>query len=328
VADLPRRDEKSFVEHAFFVLLIFILPILSACSGAMVEHGYHGKALPPDKVGRLIVKPPMQLRALNGDTSYNKKLLSKTIADEHRVIELKPGVYKATVYYDYKRHWSWADRTHGYSKGDMHVQFRVQAGHRYKLMYQKYPSGLIGAWVDETVDWSKIDSTAKSTYHDGRAAYTAKRYRDALKLMLKAEKQDPNFAWSYYYAGWSYIHLEQYPDAVQQFDAAVRLMPGDSDIWNAAGYAFYKAGDCRAAVNSYWEGLRIHKDGSALFNTAYCYIQLGNYRSAVKALSLYLKMYPSEPSAYQNRGVAYRKLGQHAKAEADLRKARQLRGNK
>ena len=63
----------------------------------------------------------------------------------------------------------------------------------------------------------------------------------------------------------------------------------------------------------------------AYLNRGICYSKKGNDKDAVADLSQFIAMVPNDERGYSVRAAAYSRLGEPEKAEADNRKAAQLK---
>ena len=61
-----------------------------------------------------------------------------------------------------------------------------------------------------------------------------------------------------------------------------------------------------------------------LFQSASDWLDKGDYDQAIKDYSEAIKLEPGEADAWYNRGLAYKELGNEAKAKADFLKAEEL----
>lgn len=74
-----------------------------------------------------------------------------------------------------------------------------------------------------------------------------------------------------------------------------------------------------------WQGAEANKDAAiALHNQGYAYARLGYYLPAIDAYSQAIAMAPNWASAYANRAMAYRAIGESGKALDDVARSIEL----
>jgi len=74
-----------------------------------------------------------------------------------------------------------------------------------------------------------------------------------------------------------------------------------------------------------WQGAEANNAAAiALHNQGYAYARLGYYRPAIDAYNQALALAPGWASLYANRAMAYRQLGESAKALSDVQRSIEL----
>ncbi len=87
----------------------------------------------------------------------------------------------------------------------------------------------------------------------------------------------------------------------------------------AKGNEMYKAGEYRAAIQSYTHALRLQQNNAVVHaNRGMCHLKLKQYRQALADCTAAVQIDGLYTKAYLRRGIAHRRLGQHAQAVADL----------
>lgn len=77
----------------------------------------------------------------------------------------------------------------------------------------------------------------------GQGLYELGRYREAIPQFLESASRGGPLAASYFYAGYSYLQLEEPTRALPLLWKAVRTDPGQRKYWGALGTAFIASGD-------------------------------------------------------------------------------------
>ncbi len=96
-------------------------------------------------------------------------------------------------------------------------------------------------------------------------------------VIRSGQWQGKDLVWAYYNRGLAYIDLGEYRRAIEDYDEALRLDPGNASAYNNRGYA---------------------------------YRELGEYRRAIKDLDQALRLDPGYALARDNRRIALRHLGE------------------
>ena len=136
---------------------------------------------------------------------------------------------------------------------------------------------------------------AESEVADGWKAIKSKDYDLALSHAEAAVKEDPKSADGYTLMGWSYLlkndgHNEQ---ALAAFSSAIRLDKDIAIAHHGRGGCYWNKGERDKSIDSFGEAIRLD---------------------------------PKNADLYQERGDRYKDLRNNDAAEADYRKAKQLRG--
>jgi len=105
--------------------------------------------------------------------------------------------------------------------------------------------------------------------------------------------QGKNLAWAYTNRGLAYDNLGEYRRAIQDFDQALRLDPGDAFAYNGRGSAYRKLGEYRRAIEDFDQAIRLD---------------------------------PGYALAYNIRGLSYESLGEYERAAGDWEQAIRIDG--
>ena len=105
--------------------------------------------------------------------------------------------------------------------------------------------------------------------------------------------------------------------AVADLDAAILLRPKAADIALRGVYR-YEGGDRPGAIADYSQALRIAPDGDTYANRGVSYLDLNDFPAAVQDFRLALEMHPDSAAYLLRRGLAWRGLGQYARAADDF----------
>lgn len=131
----------------------------------------------------------------------------------------------------------------------------------------------------------------------------------------------------------AFASLRDFDPAISDFQKTLELDPGANDARESFGATysimaaeladskqFEKAVECMTkAIDIYPEApVFRHQRGS-------CYFHLGEYQKAIDDLNVAIGKEPNKPDHYENRGHSYQRMGNTEAAEADFKKAQELR---
>lgn len=155
---------------------------------------------------------------------------------------------------------------------------------------------------------------------------TSEYAEKALVDLNKAAELSPKNARVYDLRGKVYFHVfDDREKAFRDFDAAVKLAPGDTDylMSRAARYRIIKQNEKAAA--DYTAALKLQpRDHDALYARGLVYLSAGAFQKAITDFSAAIKIKPEYAFIYEHRAEAYRALGKKSLAAADEKKAAEL----
>jgi tetratricopeptide (TPR) repeat protein len=136
-----------------------------------------------------------------------------------------------------------------------------------------------------------------------------------------------NLAIVYYNRGNAYYAQQDYPQAVADYSAAIRLNPQYMNPYNNRGNAYRALRDYPRAIADLSQAIRLNPQfGDAYFNRALAYEGQRDWRRAIADYGAAIRLNPRDAGAYTNRGNAYERLGNRARAAADRAAAARLSG--
>src|SRR5712692_3964415 len=101
--------------------------------------------------------------------------------------------------------------------------------------------------------------TAEQYNKQGDEFFTAEEYDDALEAYNKAVKLKP-IASAYYHIGWIYNDQDQFAQAIESLSQATRLRADYAEPHQELGYAYYKLGRSQEAIPEYQNAIRLKAD--------------------------------------------------------------------
>jgi len=184
-------------------------------------------------------------------------------------------------------------------------------------------------WNNEWSLWS--DTAAKSGNrarahlnlcvfysHAGKQAAALAHCGKAIEL-----KQEPFLTRdAYINRGAIHSDLEQYPQALQDYAAALQLFPDDWKTYNNIAYVYAKVGKLDEAVEQYSRAILLNPSyENALFNRATIYGLQKRFQLAINDYTNALQINPFSAITYEKRGYAYLAAGEPRLAGRDFQKA-------
>ncbi len=149
-------------------------------------------------------------------------------------------------------------------------------------------------------------------------------YGDVVALWRDNVARAPNHPRPHNALGFALLQSGRVPEAIAEFDEAIRLDPSYAGAWANRGVARLKQGDAQSAVEQMEKALALspyefdaelyYYLGSALFET-------GKHESARERFGQALQMRPVYPEAMCSLGNSLRALGRLPEAEVALRAA-------
>jgi len=94
------------------------------------------------------------------------------------------------------------------------------------------------------------------------------------------------------------------------------------------GYALYEQKNFENSIKAYSISLELNEHALAYNNRGVAYAKLGEHNRAIEDFNKAIKLNPDDAEAYGNRGLAYAELGEHDRAREDMLRAGNLFTNK
>jgi lipoprotein NlpI len=119
--------------------------------------------------------------------------------------------------------------------------------------------------------------------------------------------------------GKAYMAENNYPLAIQDFNQALQLSPGDVDDLRDRGSAYMDHGDDDLAIQDLDQAIATDpKDSGEFNNRGLAYVGEKDYARALQDYDQAISIDPKDSDAYTNRGFDHFFLGQFAAAQSDL----------
>jgi len=147
-------------------------------------------------------------------------------------------------------------------------------------------------------------------------------YPQAIKDFDEAIRIKPEYAEAYYNRGLAHKALGNAGQAIADYSRAIRIKPNMAEAYNNRGNAYGESGDCNQALMDFNAALEINPSfAEAYMNRGNAYNCLGNYQQAIEDYGRAIEKKPDYAASYYNRAVAYSKMGNGKLAILDLKTA-------
>lgn len=181
----------------------------------------------------------------------------------------------------------------------------------------------------------KADAKNATAFKDrGYCRLNLKMLDEAVADLTKATALAPDDPMTLKHRGLAYAELRDFPKAIADYTAVVRLMPEAKEIQEelASVYAIrsherFQDGQFALAADDMTEAIRFAPESPINYHRrGACWFHMGEYQKAYDDLTLAIGKEPGKADHYDNRGQTLQRLGRNEEAEADFKKAKELRG--
>jgi tetratricopeptide (TPR) repeat protein len=157
---------------------------------------------------------------------------------------------------------------------------------------------------------------------------------EAIADLTQAHQLDPVDPMTLKYRALAYAALRDFSRAITDYKAVAEAMPEASEIKQelATVYAVrsherFENGQFAEAADDMTEAIRLAPEAPVNYHRrGACYFHMGEYQKAYDDLTVAIGKEPNKPEHYDNRGQTLQRLERNDEAEADFKKARELRG--
>jgi tetratricopeptide (TPR) repeat protein len=262
-----------------------------------------------------------------GNDHYNKGALDKALKDYEECIRIRPdssdayrcraGVYIRKKQYDA----AFKDAQEAVrldpNNAAAHNERAVCHGAKsdYKAALEDY-NDAVRLNPKEAMFWAGRAWTFNNLKQHDKAALDAS---EAIKLSRE-------FAFAYSERGLAHLNLKQYQKATSDLDQALKLEPKTLEARYHRGAAQAALGNYKEAIADFTEVLRRSSDHAlALKARGNAHLKMDAFDKAVRDFDKYVGVHANDAEVYAWRSRCHQALGNQALAEADSRRAAELR---
>ena len=153
--------------------------------------------------------------------------------------------------------------------------------------------------------------------------------KEAVSRIEGTHEDDLKAAPLYFYRGTTYIHLDDYGNALVNLNNALDLDETDASAYTNLGIVYRNLGRYDDALAAYAHSIEMCQSDCYIEynNRGVVYSSLGRYDDALADYNHALTLNENYAEAYANRGVLYRNMGRYDEAFADYDQALSLNEN-
>ncbi len=160
-------------------------------------------------------------------------------------------------------------------------------------------------------------SSAERLYSQGLAQLSRDDYARALPYFEKAVETDPNYAESWYQAGYCYGVLGRHSDALKASRQAAKLRPEWSATFVNIGASSYALGQYKDAVEAYKQALRLDDNNADIqYSLGLTFGKMNRTSEEILSFQRAIAIKPDHANAMEKLGLALFKQRRYADAAA------------
>ena len=140
------------------------------------------------------------------------------------------------------------------------------------------------------------------------------QYQEALEAYEQAIRLDPQFADAYHNKGITLNNLQRYQEALEAYDQAIRLNPQYAPVYHKSN-TLRDPQRCEEALVAYEQAIRLNpKFAAAYYNKGITLSNLQRYEEALEAYDQAIRLNPQYALAYNNKGITLANMQRYQEA--------------
>lgn len=151
------------------------------------------------------------------------------------------------------------------------------------------------------------------------------KIQDAVDAFEQAMKLNPGDSRALMLRGVAAARLGRHESALDYYNRALEIDPGSVEAYQSRGLAMMKLDRLPQAVADFTKAVTLNpKFEEGFVRRGLAYGRLGDFEKSVADNTAAIALNPKNPLSYNNRAAAYKALGQNDKAAADAEISRRL----
>ena len=136
---------------------------------------------------------------------------------------------------------------------------------------------------------------------------------------------DPPQEHAHYFAGLAQLHWSHENEAIEEFSAALKLVPDNPDAQIGMGYVYMEQAKTAQAIELFRSVIAAHPENGAHYQLGKLLLDAGQTREAVEQLEAAARELPQTDYVHYQLQAAYRKDSRIADADRELRLYKELK---
>ena len=190
--------------------------------------------------------------------------------------------------------------------------------------YRAIAKNNLGNFRGAIVDYSKIiveEPDADTYYNRGNSRYSIKDFKGAKEDYAKAFMLDENFIDALYSLACVKMDLEEYDDALKDFNSILKIAPDQANIYTLRATTYEALENYQNALKDYSTAILIEPGADSYYNRGVFLMNINYHKEANVDLTNAIKLNKNNAYAYFYRGASNLLLGEYINAIEDFKKS-------
>ena len=175
-------------------------------------------------------------------------------------------------------------------------------------------------------EYEKLDLSPETILLVGQLWTDMGDYSRAVQSFHRAIERDPSLARAHYFAGLAQLHWEHPNEAIDEFSAALKMVPDDPDSQIGLGYVYLLQSKQAEAMELFRSVVASHpENGNAHYQLGKLLLDAGKTQEAVMHLEAAARALPKTDYVHYQLQAAYRKESRTAEADRELQIYKELK---